>query len=60
VTNQILAETQSGDFGVYELRLLPGRYNICSAAAYGTDYCMDNLIITAGNFLTIDFGLAMP
>jgi hypothetical protein len=60
VTDQIMADTQSGDYGVYELQLLPGRYNICTAAAYGTDYCTSNVIITAGSFLTIDFGVAMP
>lgn len=59
-TDQVMAETQSGAYGIYELQLLPGRYNICTSAGYGTDYCTNNVIITAGNFLTIDFGVAMP
>jgi hypothetical protein len=58
-TDQVIAETQSGAYGIYELQLLPGRYNICTAA-YGTDDCMNNVIVTAGIFLTIDFGVAMP
>ena len=59
-TDQVIAETQSGAYGIYELQLSPGRYNLCTAAAYGTDYCMNNVIVIAGNFLTIDFGVAMP
>jgi hypothetical protein len=60
VTDQVMANTQSGAYGVYVLQLLPGRYNICTSAGYGTDHCANNVIITAGNFLTIDFGVVMP
>lgn len=59
-TQHVVAQTQSGTQGIYELQLLPSRYDICTAAGYGTDYCINNVIVTAGNFLSLDFNVAMP
>ena len=58
VTKQVIAKTESGASGLYELRLLPGRYLICVTPDDRT-LCNPEVNVTAGRFVTVDFGYGL-
>lgn len=58
VTKQVIAKTESGASGLYELRLLPGHYFICVMPDDRT-LCNPEIVVPAGRFVTVDLGYGL-
>ena len=53
----IIARAVSGPGGNYSLNLLPGVYDVCVNSEYSI--CVQWVIVTAGNYVILDLGIAM-
>lgn len=60
-TTRIVATTVTDSQGYYSLDLMPGAYNVCvNSHGLGIDRpCDERVIVTAGNFVRHDMGVAM-